>query len=495
MSIASASNVRAAATTEDELPPVTRLLAEEMLALDANEGTLRKAELNFLDYFSCALATRDLPWTRQALSVVGRWPVANGSQVIGTDLLVSPPDAAFLNGLMAAFTSRTDIHPSVSGHPCVSIFPVALALLGQKRVSGRDFLNAIVAGYEVMGRLGRLLVNDKFRSNFRSTSILGCVSASFTASRILGLDLDRAVNAVALASNWASGLQEWGHSGATEQFYQGANAARAATAAALLAEQGVDGSSTILEGKSGLVAAFGDRFRAAELLTRPAGERREIELTDIKRVAACTFVQAGVYATERLIEQHRFDPTLIEKVEVETYAAALNCPGVDNAGPIDGILAARMSMQHSVASVLVRQSVSDDNFFEYDNPAVGLVTRKVIVADRGDFTSVFPKRQAASVKVALSDGKTFSSTIDDVPSFEEIGVVERFRSVAKRVLSERQVSKLEVLVRNCATLDDVRPILDEVRTETSGIVSSSTSIASAAATASRAAISPVAPSE
>jgi 2-methylcitrate dehydratase PrpD len=487
----STSSSGASVAGKDELPQVTRLLAEEVLALDAGEKTLRKAELNFLDYLSCALATRDLPWTRQALAVVSRWPVTGGSPVIGTNLAVSPPDAAFLNGLMAAFTSRTDIHPSVSGHPCVSIFPTALALLGQKRVSGREFLNAIVAGYEVMGRLGRLLVNDKFRSNFRSTSILGCVSASFTAARILGLDVDRAVSAVALASNWAAGLQEWGHSGATEQFYQGANAARAAVTAALLAEQGVDGSSTILEGKSGLVAAFGDRSRAAELLTRPAGTAWEIELTDIKRVAACTFVQAGVYAAEQLIQRHSFDPATIKQVEVETYQAALNCPGVDNAGPIDGILAARMSMQHSVASVLVRKGASDDNFFDYDNVAVGAVTPKVTVADNLAFNRIFPKQQAATVRVALSDGKTFSSTVEDVPSFETDGVVSRYRAVAKKVLSERQVNRVEMLVRSCSALDDVRPVLDELRA--ADAVSTNNASASAShmsATAHRAAISP-----
>lgn len=476
---------------EDDLPPVTRLLVEEMLALDVGEKTLRKAELNFLDYLSCALATRDLPWTRQALAVVSRWPVSGGSQVIGTDLVLSPPDAAFINGLMAAFTSRTDIHPSVSGHPCVSIFPAALALLGQKRVSGREFLNAIVAGYEVMGRLGRLLVNDKFRSNFRSTSILGCVSASFTAARILGLDVDRAINAIALASNWAAGLQEWGHSGATEQFYQGANAARAAVAAALLAEQGVDGSSTILEGKSGLVAAFGDRSRAAELLARPAGAAREIELTDIKRVAACTFVQAGVYAAEQLVQRHSFDPATIKRVEVETYQAALNCPGVDNAGPIDGILAARMSMQHSVASVLVRKGASDDNFFDYDNAAVSVVTPKVTVAGSPAFNRIFPKQQAATVKVSLSDGKMFASTVEDVPSFEEDGVASRYRAVAKKVLSERQVDRVEMLVRSCAALDDVGSVLDELRAANPpGTSNVSMSTSHISPSAHRAAISP-----
>jgi 2-methylcitrate dehydratase PrpD len=147
-----------------------------------------------------------------------------------------------------------------------------------------------------------------------------------------------------------------------------------------------------------------------------------------------------------------------------------------------------MSMQHSVASVLVRKGASDENFFDYDNPAVGAVTGKVAVAGSPAFNRLFPRQQAATVKVALSDGNTFSSTVEDVPSFEEDGVVLRYRTVARKVLSEHQVDGVETLVRNCATLDDVRPILGELRAACS--LSASASINKMSATAPRAAISP-----
>lgn len=440
---------------------VTRRLVEEMLALNVGPHVIEKAQLHLLDYLSCALATRDWPWTKEALAVISRWPVADGCPIVGTDLKASPPDAAFINGLMAAFTSRTDIHPSVSGHPCISMFPTALALSNNRQVSGREFLLAIVAGYEVMGRLGRALVNDHFRSRFRSTSVLGCVSAAFTGARVLGLDVERAINAVALTANTASGLQEWGHSGATEQFYEGANAARAATLASLLAEQGVDGSKTIIEGQSGLFAAFGDRARAPELLKR-AVPVWEIELTDIKRVAACTFVQAGVLAAEKLIADHAFDNSDIERVEVETYEAALNCPGVDNADAVDGLLAARMSMQHAVASVLVRRGVSDQNFLDYGNTVVQAVAKRTGLSANRSFTEIFPAHQAATIDVWLRGDRKLSSTVTDVPTFDLGGVMDRFRSVARQVMPDVQVARLEKLCLSCGDIADMRDLLAEL---------------------------------
>lgn len=446
---------------------VTRRLVEDMLALNVDARVLEKAQLHLIDYFSCALATRNWPWTKQALAVVSRWPVTNGCPIVGTNFKASPPDAAFINGLMAAFTSRTDIHPSVSGHPCISMFPTALALSNHKQVSGRDFLLAIIAGYEVMGRLGRTLVNDHFRARFRSTSVLGCVSAAFTGARILGLDTERAINAVALTANTASGLQEWGHSGATEQFYEGANAARAATLASLLAEEGVDGSKTIIEGQSGLFAAFGDRSRAPELLRR-AAPAWEIELTDIKRVAACTFVQAGVLAAEKLISDHSFDIGDIERVQVETYDAAVNCPGVDNADAVDGLLAARMSMQHSVASVLVRRGVSDENFLDYGNTMVRDVAMRTGLSPNSAFTDIFPKQQAATVDVWLRGNKKLSSTITDVPTFELGGVMDRFRSVARQVMPDAQVARLEKLCLSCVDLADMRDVIAELSVQAKG---------------------------
>ena len=42
-------------------------------------------------------------------------------------------------------------------HPGVTAYPTALALADMAEVSGKDFISAVVAGCDVIGRLGRAL--------------------------------------------------------------------------------------------------------------------------------------------------------------------------------------------------------------------------------------------------------------------------------------------------------------------------------------------------
>ena len=98
--------------------------------------------------------------------------------MIATDLRLAPLEAAFVNSLMAASASRTDMHPASTSHPGAVIFPVALACAALKPANGRDFLRAVIVGYEAMGRLGRIVVGERFKKTFRSTSVIGTIGGA-----------------------------------------------------------------------------------------------------------------------------------------------------------------------------------------------------------------------------------------------------------------------------------------------------------------------------
>jgi len=50
-----------------------------------------------------------------------------------------------------------DVYNEAVLHPGVTAYPTALALADMAEVSGKDFISAVVAGYDVIGRLGRAL--------------------------------------------------------------------------------------------------------------------------------------------------------------------------------------------------------------------------------------------------------------------------------------------------------------------------------------------------
>jgi 2-methylcitrate dehydratase PrpD len=451
---AAALNIKATA-------PVAVALVKELLALDPvadSPAVVDKAELCLIDFLSCAFAARDLPWARQAISVAARWPVANGATIIGTEVAAAPTEAAFVNSVMAASASRTDIHPASTSHPAAIVFPVLLALAAGREIGGRDCIAAIVAGYEAMGRLGRIMVDGRFRRHFRATSVVGAVGGAVTAARLLRMDPAKAVSALALSANTAAGLMEWGHSGEVDLFYQPANAARAAVSAALLAEAGASASPSILDGEAGLLAAFGGRERAHELLCR-GDLRREIELVDYKPVPACIFVQAAAHAAEDLVKRHRPDPAAVAEITVRTFDAALSYPGCDNPGPIDEIQPARMSLQHTVASVLGRGELADANFTDLANPAVRRLVPHVQLAASPEFATEFPGRQGAEVAVRLRDGSLLTGRVDDIPPFGREQVLKRFRRVGSNIMTDSHLASLESLAGQTHALTEISGLL------------------------------------
>jgi 2-methylcitrate dehydratase PrpD len=373
--------------------------------------------------------------------------------VIASELRVAPGEAAFLESLLAASASRTDIHAASTSHPAAVIFPVAFVCAALRPVSGADFVAAVVAGYEAMGRLGRIVVDEKFKKRFRSTSVLGTVGGAITAARLLGLTEQQAVNALSLSANTASGLMEWGHTGEVDLFYQPAGAARAAITSALLAAEGATASESILEGPGGFLAAFGGGDQA-QSLTRRAQAGWEIELIEYKPVPACVFVQAAAFATRKVVDEHGAVGGDVASVKLRTFASALTYPGCDNAGPIEEMQPARMSLQYTVASVLARGELNDGNFADIGNPLTQSLTRCVVVENASEFTEAFPARQGAEVQVKLKSGDTLTARVDDVPPMVPSRVLERFREVASALFDGPHVARLERACLDCASLQD-----------------------------------------
>lgn len=446
--------------------PIAVSLVRELTGFDAaslSPRVIERAQLCLIDFLSCAYAGRQFPYARQAIAAVQPWALAHGAPIIATAVRVAPPEAAYVNSLMACSASRTDMHPPSTSHPAAVVFPVAFACAAIRPVSGMDLIAAVVAGYEAMGRLGRIMVDEQFKQRFRATSVIGTVGGAITAARLLGLDERQAVNALSISANAAAGLMEWGHSGEVDLFYHPANTSRAVVGAALLAQEGASASATILEGKGGMLAAFGGKGRGAELLKRAAAGW-EIEDIEYKPVPACVFVQAAAAATENLVNAHGAVGAKVQGVKLRTFASAIAYPGCDNAGPIDAMQPARMSLQYTVASVLARAGLTDRNFVEIDDPLTRALAPAVSVEEAAEFTGAFPARQGAEVEVTLRDGAVLRSRVDEVPAFTPNRVVARFRQAAAPLFTPARIAQLEHACNTCASLDRIDELFSTTTT-------------------------------
>jgi len=100
-----------------------------------------------------------------------------------------------------------------------------LALGETTRASGKVFLTALVAGYEVGGKVGRMILDVEVSKIFRPTGTVGPIAGAAAGAKLLGLTTEQTTAALALAANMAAGYNEWAGTGGSEMFFHNGHAA------------------------------------------------------------------------------------------------------------------------------------------------------------------------------------------------------------------------------------------------------------------------------
>src|SRR6186713_2281574 len=347
---------------------LARALARAALAADLGRfdaEVIAKAKICLLDFLSCAFEAGNHPWSRQAIGIARE--VGNGATVIGTRTLTSPGDAAFANAVMGHGLVREDMHAASICHHGVVIWPTLLALSERAPLSGATFLAAAIIGYETGAQIGRALVTADLARLYRPTGLVAPLGAALAGSYALGLTEAAATSAMAIAANTSSGLNEWPRTGGSEMYFHPGFAARNAIAAIELAEAGALASETILEGEAGLFAAFGRRPAPDIRLFTGAGP--EIMAVYNKPAPACNFAQTAAQAALRAARELGSSDD-IATVAIRVPEAAARYPGCDSKGPFHNALQAKMSIPYSVAAVLARGALEEDNYADIDDPRI-----------------------------------------------------------------------------------------------------------------------------
>ncbi|MEO8164434.1 MAG: MmgE/PrpD family protein, partial [Betaproteobacteria bacterium] len=240
--------------------PLGARIARAVVAVSAENLAAEvtdKVKLCLIDLIGCAFESRELPWSRQAVQIAQPAQATTGvATIVGAGGAFSCADAAFANAVMGHGLVREDMHAGSISHLGIVVLPVLLALAQYRRVSGRDFIAATLAGYEVGGQIGRAIMDAEVAKIHRPTGIAGPVAAAAAGARLLGLTIEQATSAIALGANTTAGFNQWAHTGGSEMFFQAGFAARNALSAVRLAESGAFASPSALDCEAGLFAAL-----------------------------------------------------------------------------------------------------------------------------------------------------------------------------------------------------------------------------------------------
>ncbi len=414
-----------------------------------------KLQLCLLDFLSCALESRGLPWARQAAAL------AEGEgrcTIIGTPRCAFAGDAAFANAVAGHGLVREDMHAGAVSHLGVAVLPALLAMAEDRAISGAAFAQAAVVGYEVGAKIGRAIVNPTFTKLFRPTGYTGPIAAAAALGTLLRLDEEEIASAIAFAANMTGGLNQWPYTGSDEMFFHPGHAASSGIRAVRLAISGARGAALALDGDAGLLRAYRPD-RTVPDVTLFDGAEPEIMSVYFKAAPVCNFAQTPCQVAMQLARDAKLDPDSISAVKLRVTEAARAYPGCDHAGPFERVLQAKMSIHYAVASALLRGMVDETSYRALDDPALMRLAGLIEVEADDGLTAAFPAEQGAAITVTLKDGRVLSGSLRDVvPASPEL-IHDRFVDAATEFAGKAKATELEDAVGALDKVTDMGAVM------------------------------------
>jgi 2-methylcitrate dehydratase PrpD len=440
--------------------PLAAHIARFCLALrigDIPVEVQQKVAACLLDFVGCCLRARDIASVRQARQWAEKFWTLPEATILGSPLHAAASEVAFANGVAGHSLIREDMHVASSSHIGVVVLPALLALGEAQAASGAQFVTAVVAGYEVMARLGMALAREEFVRSFRPTGIIGPFGAAAGCISLAGLEQGEAVNALGIAGNLFCGLNEWSWSGGTEIYMHAGVAARNALFAINLARGGMIASSTILEGPAGMLNAFGAPESSAEALVEGLGTSNfQVMNVFHKPAPACNFVQTATQAAMRLVQRFRIDANRIVAVKIGSFPEAVSYPGCNFSGPFRTVEQAKMSLQFTVASALVHGKLDQESFETLDDPRVLRLVAATQLAIDPQFAAAFPAKQGSEITLTLDDAKVVRERQPALESLSPDEVRARFAEDASGLFDSARIRAIQSAADELPKLRDVR---------------------------------------
>jgi 2-methylcitrate dehydratase PrpD len=237
-----------------------------------------RIKLLILDSLGCAIFGAELPWSRILLDTLTAVDTTPGCTIWGTTKKLSAPHAALINGTLVQSFELDDVHRVGVLHVGAVTLPPILAIAERNpQLTGRDFLTACVAGYEIGPRVGMCMGPEHIGQGWHSGATVGVFSACAGAAAALRLTPDQTVHALGIAGTQAAGLMAAQFGAMVKRMHAG-RAAQSGLYGALLAQNGFTGIVDVFENPyGGFCTTFSrstDRFDRTQL-TDGLGERFE----------------------------------------------------------------------------------------------------------------------------------------------------------------------------------------------------------------------------
>ena len=385
---------------------------------------------------------------------------------------VSMANAAFVNGSLCDMLDWEDC--AWTGHPAAGVIPVAWAVAEAQHKSGKELIEAIVAGYEVYTRVAMAVQPPKGWDYFKGWGLTTwqIFACSTPAAKLLDLTEDQINQAFGFSAVCNPIPSVLHHSTMSDGYhYEHGFRAKDGVMAALVAKSGVENFMEALDDP------YSYHYHLTsdphpEWYTKDLGEKYYIMTTLCKHFPANMWVQTPLEITYNLVTKNHLKPEDIQEIIIDPPTQGRMTVREDG---YSSITQAQFSVPFALASVVCDPNPGPQWYSEerLKDPRVLAVAKKV----RGgtgkphQLEESFALFKAGShprktITITTTDGRVLSESMDCHPGHpsnmmtrEEFS--DRFRLQAGFAIDDPdKIERAVKLLCNIEQVEDIATISD-----------------------------------
>jgi 2-methylcitrate dehydratase PrpD len=412
----------------------------------------RRAILNFT---GCALGGSVDTAVDRAMQALGPFSGKPTACILGRGERMDPLHASLMNGISSHVYDFDDTTPKNYIHPTSPVASALFAYSSANRVSGRDFMEAFIVGFEAESRIGNAVYPAHYDVGWHITGTAGVFGAAAAIGKLLNLDGHEMIWAIGLAATQAAGLREM--FGSMAKAFHPGRAAQNGYAAALLAQAGFTAGERGLEGPRGFAAVQAAHYDLSKITAR-LGEDFDLRANTYKPFPCGIVNHPTIDGCIQIHNEHHPAPETISAVRLRVAPLVLDLCNQRN---ITKGLQGKFSVYHAAAIGLVRGKAGIQEYTDeaVNDPQIRRVRELASTVGDPSITE-----DQARIEVELSTGARLSRFVE-----QSLGNIHRpmtdkqledkFRDQAVAALPAAQVERAIKLCWQIDNLEDVAELI------------------------------------
>jgi 2-methylcitrate dehydratase PrpD len=419
---------------------------------DCDVKTIKTLKEALTDIIACSIAGSQTDVAKIVKKFAcQQWGVGSSSIMMSTEKLTAT-GAALVNATMANALDIDDGHRLVKGHPGAVIFPAVLAAAEEYKVTGKEFLTALLIGYEVGIRTGMLA--HQLRPEYHCTGSWGALGAAAGVSRIVGLPCSAIEHALGIAeyqSTYSPMMRCIDHPSMVKDGIGWGS--MTGISASYLAQQGFTGIPSLFSAEQ------------AETLINELGHFYNIHHLYYKPHSCCRWAQPAVEGIKYLIEQYNVSHRNIDKIVIHTFSesACLSKEYPENTEE------AQYNLTFPTAAYLVFGEVGPQQVLhELDNKDILSIINKIEVLVNPELDQQFPEKALSKVELYTSDHAHYASPIMQAKGDYDYPLTtmekkEKYFWLTTPLLGRKESETLLQVIEQLDQIGDIRELTERLK--------------------------------